>query len=189
MMANQVTFKRVFFALGVIFTLFSFKGDEDPLNKRVFNISLGESKDGVPGKKNIADKFTFKNGMMYSDYLDKKFGYKWIRYRINKDSTFVDSTNTDVRLLVVEATDTDDNNQTVLVEFEQLEWDIDGVVKITKNDKIKRYFDFVGREKGGKPKKVKKKKEGEKKVELIKAGEKADKVYEETIKAPPAGGN
>ena len=34
-----------------------------------------------------------------------------------------------------------------------------GVIKITKNDKLKKYFDFSGREKGGKPKKEKKKKE------------------------------
>ena len=62
-----------------------------------------------------------------------------------------------MRLLEVEASATDLNNQTVFLEFNTLEWDIDGVIKITKNDRLKRYYDLSGREKGGKPKKVKKK--------------------------------
>ena len=67
---------------------------------------LDESKDGVAGKKAISDKLEFKEGKLFSDYLYDKFGYKWIRYRINKDSIFTDSTDTEVRLLVVEASAT-----------------------------------------------------------------------------------
>ena len=40
-----------------------------------------------------------------------------------------------------------------LAPFDQVEWDIDGEIRLTKNDKLKKFFDFVGREKGGKPKK------------------------------------
>lgn len=183
-----MSFKRrnphtVLFALLLVFVLFAFKEEKDPLHKRVFNISLGESKDGIPGKKNIADKWFFKDGKMYSEYLDTKFNYKWFRYRINRDSTFTDSTDTEVRWLEVEGSMTDDADQTVIVNFIQLEWDIDGTVKITKHDKVKRYFDFVGREKGGKPKKVKKK--GDKKIlELVPDGKVPEKIYEESI-APP----
>lgn len=103
------------------------------------------------------DKLYFKNGKLFSDFLYDKFGYKWIRYRINKDSIFTDSTDTEVRFLLVEASLTDDNNQTVLLDFTTQEWDLDGTIKITKNDKLKKYYDMAGREKGGKPKKVKKK--------------------------------
>ncbi|MDI1356094.1 MAG: hypothetical protein PSX36_14340 [bacterium] len=169
--------------LVVLFTMLSFSGEKDPLHKRVFNISLDELKDGVPGKKVIADKLYFKDGKVFSDFLDKKFGYQWIRYRINKDSIYIDSTDVEVRYLQVEASSTNSDNQTVTIEFESLEWDLDGVIKITKNDKIKRYFDFVGREKGGKPKKVKVKK-GTKVVEIIRPGEEAKKVHEETIEVP-----
>ena len=183
MSISKWNIKTAAFVLLLLTVLVSFKEEKDPLHKRVFNISLGESKDGVPGKKNIADKFYFKDGKMYSDYLGDKFGYKWIRYRINKDSIFIDSTETEVRLLEVEASATDETDQTVSITFTQLEWDIDGVVKITKKDKLKRYFDFVGREKGGKPKKAKKKKEN-RILEVVPAGQEADAVHQETITVP-----
>lgn len=132
--------------------------EKDFLHKRIFNITHVEIKDGVPQKKTVTDKIEFKNGKMYSNFLGEKFDFKWIKYRINKDSIFTDSTDTEVRYLEVEATATDENNQTVMMNFNVLEWDIEGVLKITKNDKLKKHFDFIGREKGGKPKKDKKKK-------------------------------
>jgi hypothetical protein len=134
----------------------------DPLNKRKFNVLLDEVKDGVSAKKGIADLFYFKAGRFFSDYLYDKYQYKWIRYRINKDSIFIDSTDTEVRYLELEASITDDANQTAILNIVIQEWDLDGTLKITKNDKIKRYFEVAGREKGGKPKKPKK----EKKVEV-----------------------
>ena len=137
---------------------FGFKDDHDALHKRTFNTSLSETKNGLVAKKVIADKLYFKNGKLFSDFLNHKFGYKWIRYRINKDSVYTDSTDTEVRLLLVEASATDENNQTVSIDFLTQEWDLDGTIKITKNNKPKRYYDLAGREKGGKPNKVKKKK-------------------------------
>jgi hypothetical protein len=134
----------------------------DPLNKRKFNVLLDEVKDGVSAKKGISDLFYFKAGRFFSDYLYDKYQYKWIRYRINKDSIFTDSTDTEVRYLELEASITDEANQTAILNIVIQEWDLDGTLKITKNDKIKRYFEVAGREKGGKPKKPKK----EKKVEV-----------------------
>ena len=159
--------KRLSVLFVLLFLFVSFKGDKDALHKRTFNVSLYETKDGVISKKTIADKFYFKEGKMFSDYLNDKFGYKWIRYRINKDSIYTDSTDTEVRLLVVQGSATDEDNQTVTIDFETEEWDIDGSIKITKNDKLKKYYDFSGREKGGKPKKVKKKKKDPTKQPLI----------------------
>src|SRR3954465_11813413 len=104
--------------------LFAFKAEKDPLHKRVFNISLSESKDGVVAKKVIADKLYFKDGKLYSDFLGEKFDYKWLRYRINKDSIFTDSTDTEVRWLEVESSATDETNQTVTITFTTVEWDI-----------------------------------------------------------------
>lgn len=171
------TSKKPLIKLSVVLTigvlsLFSFikKEEKDPLHKRTFNVSFVEKKDTVAGKKVIPDKFTFKDGKVFSDYLFEKYGYKWMRYRINKDSIFTDSTDTEVRWLEVEASQTNEDNQTVSVTFTQVEWDLDGVVKITKNDKLKKYFDIAGREKGGKPKKVKKKKE-KKLFEIVEPGQ------------------
>jgi hypothetical protein len=133
----------------------------DPLNKRKFTVLLDEIKNGESVKKGIADLFYFKAGRFFSDYLYDKYQYKWIRYRINKDSIFTDSTDTEVRYLEIEASITDESNQTAILNFVIQEWDLDGTLKITRNDKIKRYFDVVGREKGGKPKKPKKPKKVE----------------------------
>jgi hypothetical protein len=141
------------------FILISFTTDKDPLHKREFHISLTEVKDGVASSKVIADEMVFKDGKLYSGYLEEKFGYKWIRYRINKDSVYTDSTDTEVRLLMLDASATNDEDLTVMIALDQVEWDLDGTIKITKKDKLKKYFDVVGREKGGKPKKEKKKKD------------------------------
>jgi len=167
---KSVPFKTGFFSIVLFMTIVAFKGDKDPLHKRTFNIMLDEVKDGVPGKKGVADKLSFKDGKMFSDFLFDKFGYKWMRYRINKDSIFTDSTDTEVRMLEVESSATNEDNQTVMINFVSVEWDLDGTVKITKNDKIKKFYDMVGREKGGKPKKPKKKKEN-RIFEIVEPGE------------------
>lgn len=130
--------------------------EQDPLNKRIFNISLNEIKDGQPTKKLLPDKIEFKGGKLFSDFVFDKYQFKWIKYRIEKDSIYTDSTDTEVRFFQIEATATDEGNQTIMMSFTILEWDIEGSIKITKNDKLKKHFEFVGREKGGKPKKKKK---------------------------------
>jgi len=151
-----MTFSRLRLLLLVsVFSCFAFVYEKDSLHKRTFNISLDEVRDGVPVKKMISDEMLFKHGKLFSQYIFDKYGFAWIRYRINKDSVFMDSTDTEVRMLEVEAAATDETDQTVLVNFTTVEWDIDGTIKITKHDKIKKFYDFVGREKGGKPKKVK----------------------------------
>lgn len=158
---NILSFRSLTFILLLLFSLVS-RAEKDPLHKRVFTVKFSEVKEAGagPAKKPIMDKISFKDGKVWSDYLFDKFQYKWLKYRINKDSIFTDSTDTEVRLLEVEAVSTDDVNQTVMIAFTVLEWDIEGSVKITKNDKLKKHFEFTGREKGGKPKKAKKKKKG-----------------------------
>lgn len=154
--------------MGVVLMSATFKGDKDPLHKRIFNINLTEIKDEQPAKKSIMSRIEFKDGKLFCDYLFDKFEYKWIKYRINKDSIFTDETETEVRLLEVEASATDDKDQTIMINFNVQEWDIEGTMKLTKNDKLKKKFDFTGFEKGGKPKKEKKKKEDEKPKEAEK---------------------
>src|SRR6478752_7748036 len=112
---KSISFKIMAFSFAVLFVLFAFKGEKDPLHKRTFNIMLDEVRDGVSQKKGIADKWTFKDGKMFSDYMFDKFGYKWMRYRINKDSIYTDSTETEVRLLEVEASFTNEDNQTLTI--------------------------------------------------------------------------
>lgn len=80
------------FYFTILLTSISFFGlaqtkEKDPLNKRVFNMSLAEMKDGVAQKKLLKDVMEFKNGKLFSELLNEKFGYKWIKYRIEKDSS------------------------------------------------------------------------------------------------------
>lgn len=158
MMSFKTLSKFYFSILLVSISFFSLAQTKeiDPLQKRVFNMSLNEIKDGTPQKKLLKDVMEFKNGKLFSDLLNEKYGYKWIKYRIEKDSIFTDSTDTEVRYLEIEASATDETNQTVMISLVQLEWDLDGTYKITKNDKLKKHFEVAGREKGGKPKKDKK---------------------------------
>ncbi len=161
-MKNKKIFSLPALTLGVILLMcLAFKGEKDPLHKRIFNINITEVKDGVPAKKSIMDKLEFKDGKMWSDFLFDKFQYKWLKYRINKDSIYTDSTDTEVRMLEVEMTVTDDKDQTITVNFNTVEWDIEGTIKLTKSDKPKKFYDFTGFEKGGKPKKPKKPKKGQ----------------------------
>jgi hypothetical protein len=131
-------------------------GEDDPLDQRAFNSSLSETRNGVVAKKVISDLIRFRNGKMSSTFVHEKFGFKWLRYRIIKDTSYIDETQTQVRLLQAEAFATDEDNVTVVLEFTVLEWDIDGTMKVTKNDRLRKYYDLAGREKGGKPKKEKK---------------------------------
>lgn len=156
-MENKTKFSISLIALSFILLIsFAFKGEKDPLHKRIFNISIVEEKEGSVAKKPIADKIEFKDGKLFSDFLFEKFQYKWLKYRINKDSIYTDSTDTEVRLLEVTSTSTDTKDLTIVIDFVILEWDIEGTIKMTKGDKPKKFFSFVGREKGGKPKKSKK---------------------------------
>ena len=171
--------KKLLYLSSVVIVLLAFKAETDSLHKRVFNISLDEIKEGST-KKPLPDKMSFKNGKLFSDYLYDKFGYSWIRYRINKDSVFTDSTDTEVRMLVVEGSSTDETNQTVLLNFTVQEWDIDGEILITKNDKVKKRFELVGREKGGKPKKPKKNRK-----KILEIQNENNAITTPTIIAPP----
>jgi hypothetical protein len=139
----------------------AFKTEKDPLHKRIFNINITEVKDGVVAKKSAMDKIEFKNGKLFSDFLFDKYQYKWIKYRINKDSIYTDSTDTEVRMFEVEATITSTKDETLAINLTIVEWDIEGTIKFTKGDKPKKYYDFTGFEKGGKPKKPKKPKKGQ----------------------------
>lgn len=132
--------------------------EKDPLHKKIYNTTIIEVKDGQNSKKGVTDELEFKDGKLFSNFLLNKFEYKWLKYEINKDSTYIDSTETEIRYIEFESSYTDDKDQTMIMKCTIDEHDIDGEIKITKNDKLKKMFVFNGKEKYVKPKK----KEGEK---------------------------
>lgn len=126
-----------------------FKGDpKDALDKRVFMVNLTEIKEGAPPKKSIPDEIEFRAGKgMFSNYLFEKMEFKWIKYEIKKDSTFVDETETEVNYVEAEITTTNDKDETLMMNVTVEDYDIKGEIKITKKDKLKKRFEFSGKEK------------------------------------------
>ena len=88
-------------------------------------------------------------------FLFDKFEYKWLKYKVNKDSSYIDETETEIEYFEVESSYTDDKDQTFIMTLKIDNFDIDGEMKITKNDKLKKMFVFNGKEKYSKPKKKK----------------------------------
>lgn len=128
---------------------------KDPLDKKIFTVDMIEVKDGNMGKKALPDEIEFKDGKLYSNVLNDKFSYKWIKYRINKDSAYIDDSENEIRYYEVEASHTDDLDQTMTMMIKIEEYEIEGEVKITKKDKLKKMLVFNGKEKYKKPKKEK----------------------------------
>ena len=70
---------------------FSFKGDKDSLNKKIYTLQVNEMKDGQPkSKKPAEDELEFKDGKVFSNILFEKHEFKWMKYKITKDSTYED---------------------------------------------------------------------------------------------------
>jgi len=146
--------KKIFISSAVIaiglFTInAAFKGEpKDALDKRIFLVNITELKDGSPPKKSVPDEIEFKAGKgMFSNYLFEKLEYKWIKYEIKKDSTFTDESDVEVNWVEAEITTTDDKDQTLTMEITVEDFEIRGEIKITKKDKLKKKFEFSGKEK------------------------------------------
>ena len=75
------------------FAFFSFKGDKDALDKKIYTLQVNEIKDGqAKNKKPMDDELEFKDGKLISTFLMAKVSdqFKWIKYKITKDSTYDD---------------------------------------------------------------------------------------------------
>lgn len=125
--------------------------DKDPLNKRIFNTTVTEIKAGVSSNKTIKDELEFKNNRLFSKFLNEKFDVNWMNYTITKDTTYTDSvTEAEIQYFEVKALYKDADNQETHV-FCKIENElIEGNIKIMKNDKLKKEFEFSGQEKATK---------------------------------------
>lgn len=130
------------------------KGEpKDSLDKRKFTVTMTEIKEGAPPKKGIEDEFEFKAGKgVFSTFLFDKLEYKWIKYEITKDSTYTDEEQNESRYTEVTASTTDANDQTMIMKCVVDNYDISGEIKITKKDKLKKKYEFSGKEKAIKKK-------------------------------------
>lgn len=128
-----------------------FKGEpKDGLDKRKFTVTMTEIKENSPPKKGVEDELEFKGGKMFSNFLYEKMEYKWIKYELKKDSTYTDEQENEVHILEAEISTTDDTDQTLLMTCSVEDYDIRGDIKITKKDKLKKRYEFSGKEKAKK---------------------------------------
>jgi hypothetical protein len=125
------------------------KGEpKDSLDKRKFMVTMTEVKEGGPPKKGVEDEIEFKAGKgMFSTFLFDKHQYSWTKYEITKDSTYTDEYDNENHYTEAEVSATDKSDQTVVMKLTVDNFDISGEIKITKKDKLKKKYDFNGKEK------------------------------------------
>lgn len=130
------------------------KGEpKDTLDKKKYTIIMTEIKEGSPPKKGVEDELEFKAGKgVFSNFLFEKLEYKWIKYEITKDSTYMDEEQNESHYTEAEISTTDANDQTMIMKCVVDNYDISGEIKITKKDKLKKKYEFTGKEKAGKKK-------------------------------------
>lgn len=138
-------------ATGLLTINAAYKGEpKDGLDKRKFTVTMTEIKENSPPKKGVEDELEFKGGKMFSNFLYEKMEYKWIKYELKKDSTYTDEQENEVHILEAEISTTDDTDQTMVMTCSVEDYDIHGEIKITKKDKLKKRYEFSGKEKAKK---------------------------------------
>lgn len=131
-------------------SLFSFKGDKDALNKKIYTLQVNEMKDGQPkSKKPAEDELEFKDGKVFSNILFEKHEFKWIKYKITKDSTYEDE-GEQKKWIEAEASSTNERDETIIMNIKVDNYDVDGTYKLTKHDVPKKLYNFIGKEKAKK---------------------------------------
>lgn len=149
-----MTLKHIFvsavaISAGLLMLNAGFKGEpKDALDKRIFTTSLTELRENQPPKKPVEDEMEFKSGKgVFSNMMYEKHQFSWTKYEIKKDSTFMDENQNEVHWIEVEASATDKEDQTMIVNATIEDYDISGTIKITKKDKVKKRYEFSGKEK------------------------------------------
>ena len=140
-------------ALGVLSINAIKKGEpKDTLDKRKFTVMMTEVKEGGPPKKAVEDELEFKGGKVFSTFLFDNKKLKWIKYEITKDSTYTDEDQNENHYTEAEISTTDETDQTVIIKCVVDNYDISGEIKVTKKDKLKKKYEFIGKEKATKKK-------------------------------------
>lgn len=129
------------------FSLLSFKGDKDALNKKIYTVQVDEIKDGKPkGKKPSDDEIEFKDGKVFSNLAFERHEFKWMKYKITKDSTY-DDEGEKKQWIEAESMATNEKDETMVINFKVDQYDISGTFKLTKHDVPKKLYEFTGKEK------------------------------------------
>jgi hypothetical protein len=129
--------------------------EKDPLHGKTFEVMHTEYKDSLPkpSSKPIKDEIMFKNGKLFSDLAAEKLKFdKMMKYDIKKDSTYTEE-DEERHYYEIEASSENDDGQTLIINIKIDDISIEGSMKLSKGDKLKKHYEFTGKEK---PKKGKK---------------------------------
>lgn len=141
---------------GTIFFLaasFVLKGDTSSVEGKVYKITITEAKKGGKTGSPANDEASFKGSKFRSKFFGKNAGADAIPIELMVDSVFSNDDGTE-ELLYVEF---EGNMTNKLEEHVKLTGTIDGYgiegsVEISKKEKVKKHYDFVGGQKDKKRK-------------------------------------
>jgi hypothetical protein len=128
--------------------------EKDPLHGKVYEVTQVEYKDGAPKtpSKPKKDEILFRSGKVYSDLADEVLKFPdMIKYNIEKDSTYTEG-DEERHYYEIKASKENDDGMTLEINLKIDDIDIEGSMKLLKADKLKKHFEFTGKEK---PKKKK----------------------------------
>lgn len=129
--------------------------EKDPLHGKTYEVIQTEYKDSIPkpGAKPLKDEIFFKNGKLFSDIASEKLKFeKMIKYEITKDSSYSEG-DEEKRYYEIEGSHENDDGQTLNISIKIDDINIEGSMKLMKGDKLKKYYEFTGKEKAKKAKK------------------------------------
>lgn len=149
--------KKLILPLALIIAVVNFNAisfEKDPLHGKKFETNATEYKDGAPkpGAKSVPYEIEFKNGKLYSDLAasDKGGAFdQWLKYNIEKDSTYTED-DIEKHYYQVNASHENDDGVVISITITIDDIEIEGVMKLSKNDRLKKHFEFIGHEKAKK---------------------------------------
>ncbi|CAN5144209.1 hypothetical protein BH09BAC5_BH09BAC5_28340 [soil metagenome] len=148
---------KTVFTGGILFLLLSsfvLDGDDTSnIEKKEYKITITESKKGKSGKPD-EDVIAIKGSKFRSKFFKQNAGADAIPVELSKDSTYTEEGNDEEMLYVeFEGEMTNKLEETVKVSGTIDGYGIEGSVEISKKEKVKKHWDFVGTQKDRKSKK------------------------------------
>ncbi|MBI3509861.1 MAG: hypothetical protein HY064_04300 [Bacteroidetes bacterium] len=131
---------------------FLFKGDTSSVENKTYKITITENKKGKSGPQ-ATDECSFKGSKFHCKFFGKNAGADAIPIDLTKDSAYTEE-GSDVEMLYVEFDGemTNKMEETIHVTGSIDGYGIEGNVELSKKEKVKKHWDFVGTQKDSKKK-------------------------------------
>ena len=142
---------------GALFFLtasFVLKGDTSSLEGKTYKVTITEAKKGGKTGAPEQEEVSFKGGKFKCKFFGKNAGAESIGIELTVDSTYTAEGDADETMYVeFEGTMTNKLEETVKVTGTCDGYGIEGNVELSKKEKVKKHWDFVGSQKDKKGKK------------------------------------